>query len=56
MPKRRDVVLYIDKELGVESKIICSRIQKNVAIKSESGIKYKGVGLGLKPAYEPIFS
>jgi len=72
MPKSRDVALDIDKELGVESKVVgkynyVQGYKKNGAINyyadkeklkyepaSELGIKYKGAGLGLKPAYEPI--
>ncbi len=72
MPKSRDVALNIDKELGIESKIVgkynyVQGYKKNGATNyyatkeklkyepvSELGVKYKGAGLGLKPAYEPI--
>ena len=72
MPKSRDIALDIDKELGVESKVVgkynyVQGYKKNGATNyyagkekfkyeptSELGIKYKGSGLGLKPAYEPI--
>ncbi len=74
MPKSRDVSLDIDKELGVESKVIgeynyvqgykkggadsYSLDVKNKKLKceaiSELGQQYKGAGLGIKPAYEPI--
>lgn len=72
MPKSRDVALDIDKELGVESKVVGSYnyvqgykkggaenyYQTKDKLKyepnSELGIAYKGAGLGLKPAYEPI--
>lgn len=72
MPKSRDVALDIDKELGVESKVVgkynyVQGYKKNGAENyyagkeklkyepaSELGKKYKGAGLGLKPAYEPI--
>jgi len=72
MPKSRDVALHIDKELGVESKIVGKydyvqgyrkggaenyytnkekfKYEPNSAI----GKQYKGAGLALKPAYEPI--
>ncbi len=70
MPKSRDMGLSIDKELGVESKTIgkynyvqgykkdgaenyYSEKEKQEPI-SHLGQKYKGAGLGLKPAYEPI--
>lgn len=72
MPKSRDVALDIDKQLGVESKVVgeysyvqgykkngaenyyadAKKLKKEPA--SDLGIKYKGSGLGLKPAYEPI--
>lgn len=72
MPKSRDISLEIDKELGVESKIVgkynyVQGYKKNGAddyytkspkykreSTSELAKKYKGAGLGLKPAYEPI--
>ena len=72
MPKSRDVAIDIDKELGVESKIVgeynyVQGYKKNGSENyytngpkykkepsSELGKKYKGCGLGLKPAYEPI--
>ena len=72
MPKSRNVALDIDKELGVESKVIgkynyvqgykkngaenyyASKEKFKYEPSSELGIKYKGCGLGLKPAYEPI--
>ncbi len=72
MPKSRDVALDIDKELGVESKIVgkynyVQGYKKNGASNyyadkkklklepnSEIAKKYKGSGLGIKPAYEPI--
>ena len=72
MPKSRNISLDIDKELGIESKVVgkYNYIQgyKKGGVKnyysdnkklkcepnSELGIKYKGAGLGLKPAYEPI--
>jgi site-specific DNA-methyltransferase (adenine-specific) len=77
MPKSRDIALDIDKELGIESKVIgkYNYVQgykkggaENYRVanhdsdteklkyepSSELGIKYKGAGLGLKPAYEPI--
>jgi site-specific DNA-methyltransferase (adenine-specific) len=72
MPKSRDVALEIDKELGVESKVVGKynyvqgykkggaenyytekdKLRREPA--SELGMRYKGAGLGLKPAYEPI--
>lgn len=72
MPKSRDIALDIDKELGIESKIVGEyqyvqgykkggadnyyteepKYKKEPA--SPLGKKYKGSGLGLKPAYEPI--
>ncbi len=71
MPKSRNIALDIDKELGIESKVIGEynyvqgykkekvdnyyakgKLKKEPV--SELGIKYKGAGLGLKPAYEPI--
>lgn len=70
MPKSRDISLGIDKELGVESKVVGnykyvqgykkggSDSYKKGKIKyeavSELGQQYKGAGLGIKPAYEPI--
>ena len=72
MPKSRDVALDIDKELGIESKVVgkYNYVQgykkggaenyytENDKLKyepnSELGQFYKGAGLGLKPAYEPI--
>lgn len=72
MPKSRDVALDIDKELGIESKVIgkYNYVQgykkggsenyytENDKLKyepnSDLGKQYKGAGLGLKPAYEPI--
>ena len=72
MPKSRAVALDIDKELGVQSKVVgkynyVQGYKKNGADNyysdedklkyepsSELGISYKGAGLGLKPAYEPI--
>lgn len=72
MPKSRDVALDIDKELGVESKVIgeYSYVQgykkggaenyynneKKLKYEPNSGLgmQYKGAGLGIKPAYEPI--
>ena len=72
MPKSRDVALDIDKELGVESKVVGkydyvqgykkggaeNYYTTNEKLKyeptSELGITYKGAGLGIKPAYEPI--
>ncbi len=72
MPKSRDIALDIDKELGVNSKIVgtynyVQGYKKNGAENyytnetkhkkepvSEMGLRYKGSGLGLKPAYEPI--
>lgn len=72
MPKSRNISLDIDKELGVESKVVGkynyvqgykkggakNYYSDNKKLKyepsSELGIKYKGAGLGLKPAYEPI--
>lgn len=72
MPKSRDVSLDIDKELGVESKVIgeynyvqgykkggadsYSPTDKKLKCEaiSELGQQYKGAGLGIKPAYEPI--
>ncbi len=72
MPKSRDVALDIDKELGVESKVVGryryvqgykkggaeNYYSGNKKLKyepaSELGMRYKGAGLGLKPAYEPI--
>lgn len=72
MPKSRNVALDIDKELGVESKIIgkykyvqgyqkdalenysAGKEKLKYEVASELGKKYKGSGLGLKPAYEPI--
>lgn len=72
MPKSRDIALDIDKELGVESKIVgeYNYVQgykkggaENYYVKrpkykkepaSDLANKYKGAGLGLKPAYEPI--
>lgn len=72
MPKSRDVALDIDKELGIECKIVGeyqyvqgykkggadnyyteeTKYKKEPA--SPLGKKYKGSGMGLKPAYEPI--
>jgi site-specific DNA-methyltransferase (adenine-specific) len=72
MPKSRDIALDIDKELGVESKIVgkYNYVQgykkggsENYYTEQEKlkyepssalGIQYKGAGLGLKPAYEPV--
>ncbi len=72
MPKSRDVSLEIDKELGVESKVVGSYkyvqgykkdgadhykntgSKKKLEPESELGKFYKGTGLGVKPAYEPI--
>lgn len=72
MPKSRDIALDIDKELGVESKVIGkynyvqgykkggadNYFSENDKLKYEPasglGKQYKGAGLGLKPAYEPI--
>ncbi|TAF33767.1 MAG: site-specific DNA-methyltransferase [Cytophagales bacterium] len=72
MPKSRDVGLGIDKELGVDSKVVGEynyvqgykkggaenyyNREKKLKQKpnSELGVQYKGAGLGLKPAYEPI--
>jgi site-specific DNA-methyltransferase (adenine-specific) len=72
MPKSRNIALDIDKELGVESKVVgkynyVQGYKKNGAENyyankgklkyepaSELGLKYKGAGLGIKPAYEPI--
>lgn len=75
MPKSRDVALAIDKELGVESKVVgrytylqgykkdgansyqlasYAREKLKYEPASALGISYKGAGLGLKPAYEPI--
>ncbi|WP_027003085.1 DNA-methyltransferase [Hugenholtzia roseola] len=72
MPKSRDVALDIDKELGIESRVVGkynyvqgykkggaeNYYSDNEKLKyepnSELGIQYKGAGLGLKPAYEPI--
>lgn len=72
MPKSRDISLEIDKELGVDSKVIgeykyvqgykkgevdnyyaSGGKQKKEPV-SPLAIKYKGAGLGIKPAYEPI--
>ena len=72
MPKSRDISLEIDKELGVDSKVVGeykyvqgykkgevdnyyagSGKQKKEPV-SPLAMKYKGAGLGLKPAYEPI--
>ncbi len=81
MPKSRDVSLSIDKELGLESKVVGSYryvqgyraatrkkdgaenyrvpVKRNEAKKkrravSRMGQRYRGAGLGIKPAYEPI--
>jgi site-specific DNA-methyltransferase (adenine-specific) len=72
MPKSRDIALDIDKELGIESKVVgkYNYVQgykkdgaqnyyaDNTKFKyepsSELALRYKGAGLGLKPAYEPI--
>jgi site-specific DNA-methyltransferase (adenine-specific) len=72
MPKSRDVALEIDKELGVESKVVgkynyvqgykkggaenyySEQDKLKYEPASELGLQYKGAGLGLKPAYEPI--
>ena len=70
MPKSRNISLEIDKEIGVESKKVGNYkyVQgykkdgadsyKNTKDKlepaSELGLQYKGCGLGIKPAYEPI--
>lgn len=86
MPKSRDVSLAIDKELGLESKVVGSYryvqgykkdgadnyrvpvggtplggtpLKRNGAKKicravSRVGQRYRGAGLGIKPAYEPI--
>ena len=72
MPKSRDIALDIDKELGVESKIVgeynyVQGYKKNGSENyytnepkykkepnSDLGKRYRGSGLGLKPAYEPI--
>lgn len=72
MPKSRDIALDIDKELGIESKIVGkynyvqgykkggaeNYYSDNEKLKyepnSDLGVQYKGAGLGLKPAYEPI--
>lgn len=72
MPKSRDIALDIDKELGVESKVVGkynyvqgykkggaeNYYSENEKLKyepnSDLGVQYKGAGLGLKPAYEPI--
>lgn len=75
MPKSRNVALDIDKELGVESKVVGEysylqgyRLAKSLQTEdyrvktkklkyephSELGKRYKGAGLGVKPAYEPI--
>jgi site-specific DNA-methyltransferase (adenine-specific) len=72
MPKSRDIALDIDKELGVESKVVgkynyvqgyrkggaenyySEKDKLKYEPASDLGKKYKGAGLGLKPAYEPI--
>lgn len=72
MPKSRDIALDIDKELGVESKVVgqytyvqgykkggaedyYAKEGKNKhEPTSKTALKYKGAGLGIKPAYEPI--
>jgi site-specific DNA-methyltransferase (adenine-specific) len=72
MPKSRDIALDIDRQLGVESKIIgqyayvqgykkggaedyyAKEGKNKYEPVSEIGLKYKGAGLGIKPAYEPI--
>lgn len=72
MPKSRDISLDIDKELGIDSKVVGEYKyvqgykkgevdnyyadggkQKKEPV-SPLAIKYKGAGLGIKPAYEPI--
>lgn len=72
MPKSRDIALDIDKELGVESKVVgqytyvqgykkggaedyYAKEGKNKHEPTSAvALKYKGAGLGIKPAYEPI--
>jgi len=72
MPKSRNIALNIDKELGVESKVVgkynyvqgykkngaknyyADKEKLKYAPSSELGKKYKGAGLAIKPAYEPI--
>jgi site-specific DNA-methyltransferase (adenine-specific) len=72
MPKSKNIALHIDKELGIESKVVgkYKYVQGYSKDKKENyyavdekpkcepssplGIFYKGAGLGLKPAYEPI--
>ena len=72
MPKSRDISLEIDKELGVDSKVIgeykyVQGYKKGEVANYYAGggkqkkepvsplaIKYKGAGLSIKPAYEPI--
>jgi site-specific DNA-methyltransferase (adenine-specific) len=72
MPKSRDISLEIDKELGVDSKVIgeykyVQGYKKGEVANYYAGggkqkkepvsplaIKYKGAGLAIKPAYEPI--
>lgn len=70
MPKSKDISLAIDKELGVESNEIGNykyvqgykkggadsykKGKTKYEAVSELGQKYKGAGLGVKPAYEPI--
>ncbi len=71
MPKSRDVALAIDKELGVQSKVVghynyvqgyktqnvdnyYAQQKLKLEPTSELALQYKGAGLGVKPAYEPI--
>jgi site-specific DNA-methyltransferase (adenine-specific) len=72
MPKSRNVALGIDRELGVDSKIVgeynyvqgykkggassytVNESKYKLEPVSPLALQYKGAGLALKPAYEPI--